>query len=46
MLEHPEEVLPGVYPVNEKDIIAGFIHKPFYFGVHNQLENMMERLTS
>lgn len=44
MLEHPQEVLPGVYPVREKDIIAGFVHKtPLFFGVHNQLENMMER---
>ncbi len=44
MLEHPQEVLPGVYPVNEKDIVAGFVHKtPLFFGVHNQLENMMER---
>jgi len=44
MKEHPEEVLPGVYPVNEKDIIAGFVHKtPLFFGVHNVLANMMER---
>ena len=44
MKEHPKEVLPGVYPVNEKDIIAGFVHKtPLFFGVHNVLANMMER---
>jgi len=44
MIDHPEEVLPGLFPVNGKDVIAGFVHKiPLFFGVHNTLANMMER---
>ena len=44
ILDNPGEVLPGVYPVNGKDIVAGFVHKtPLFFDVHNFLQKMMER---
>ena len=27
---HPDEVIPGIFPVNGKDVVAGFVHKtPF-----------------
>ena len=44
ILDNPGEALPGVYPVNGKDIVAGFVHKtPLFFDVHNFLQKMMER---
>ena len=44
ILDYPGEALPGVYPVNGKDLVAGFVHKtPLFFGVQNYLQKMMER---
>ena len=44
MRENMDKVLPGVYPVNEKDLIAGFVHKtPLFFGVHNVLADMLNK---
>ena len=44
ILDNPGEALPGVYPVNGKDIVAGFVHKtPLFFDVHKFLQKMMER---
>ena len=44
ILDHPGEAHPGVYPVNGKDLVAGFVHKtPLFFGVQNSLQKMMER---
>jgi len=43
ILDNPKEAQPGVYPVNGKDIVAGFVHKtPLFFGVHKFLQKMME----
>ncbi len=39
MLDHPKEVFSGLYPVNGKDLVAGFVHKiPLFFGVQNFLK--------
>jgi len=44
ILDHPEEAFPGVYPLNGKDMVAGFVHKtPLFFGIQNFLKKMMER---
>ena len=44
ILDHPEEALPGIYPVTGKDLVAGFVHKtPLFFGVQNFLKKMMDR---
>ena len=44
ILDNPKEAQPGVYPVNGKDIVAGFVHKtPLFFDVHKFLQKMMER---
>jgi len=43
ILDNPKEAQPGIYPVNGKDIVAGFVHKtPLFFGVHKFLQKMME----
>jgi len=31
---HPDEVLPGLFPVSGKDVVAGSVHKsPLFFGL-------------
>ena len=40
--EHPEEALAGLYPMNGKDVIAGFVFKtPFFFGADKVLTNLL-----
>jgi penicillin amidase/acyl-homoserine-lactone acylase len=35
---HPEEAWPGVYPVEGRDVVAGFVHKlPLFFGLDRTL---------
>ncbi|MFQ5824757.1 MAG: acylase [bacterium] len=40
---HPDEVLPGLFPVTGKDVVAGFVLKiPLFFGLHNTLKELYE----
>ena len=36
--EHPDEVLPGVFPIYGIDIVAAFVHKqPLFFGLEGNI---------
>jgi len=36
---HPDDALPGLYPITGKDVIAGFVHKvPLFFGIDRVLK--------
>ncbi|MCL6580939.1 MAG: acylase [Firmicutes bacterium] len=38
---HPDEVLPGLFPVTGKDVVAGSVHKsPLFFGLDKALAEM------
>ncbi|MFQ5865567.1 MAG: acylase [bacterium] len=40
---HPSEVLPELFPITGKNIVAGFIHKiPLFFGLHMTLLELFE----
>lgn len=39
--EHPDEVLPGLLPVTEKDVLAGFVWAtPFFYRLDGYLEDL------
>ena len=40
---HEDEALPGLFPVNGRDIVAGFIHRiPLFFGIDSALAELFE----
>ncbi|RMD94378.1 MAG: acylase [Calditrichaeota bacterium] len=40
-LLHPDKMIPGLFPVSGKDIVAGFVHKiPLFFGLHNVIKEL------
>ena len=41
-VEHPEEVLPGWFPAEEKDVVAGFVFRtPFFYGFQRTLLELL-----
>lgn len=42
---HPEEALPGLFPINGRHIVAGFVHKmPLMVGVDKVLEGLFREV--
>jgi penicillin amidase/acyl-homoserine-lactone acylase len=40
---HPDEVLPGLFPVSGQDVVAGSVHKaPLFFGLDRTLAELFE----
>ena len=43
---NPDEVIPGLFPVTGKDIVAASVHKsPLFFGLDGTLGNLFERVS-
>ncbi len=43
---HPDDVLPGLFPVSGKDVVAGFMHKtPLFYGLDGALGDLFAEET-